>query len=162
MNARLALLALVLWATPAAAQKPPATGESMSVHPEAKAAIDGIWSPYCPGLMLEVCTSAGGAMLRDSAQSWAIQGLSADSIIERIVGEYGEEYRAEPLSSGTGLAAWLIPPAVLFAGLGLVALVLARRRRGGAAAAIPAVPVEDEERLKAALRQLDEEEEPVF
>ncbi|MHB1193274.1 MAG: cytochrome c-type biogenesis protein CcmH [Longimicrobiales bacterium] len=169
MNARHALLLLVLAAAPAAAQTPPASGEAMTIHPEAKAAIGGLWSPYCPGMMLAVCTSPGGAMLRDSAQSWASQGLSSDSIIGLFVAEYGEEYRAEPLAAGTGLMAWVIPPLILLAGLGAVATVLARRRRStpfpaaaGAAAAGPAVPAEDEARLRAAMKQLDEEEEPVF
>jgi cytochrome c-type biogenesis protein CcmH/NrfF len=168
MNARHALLLLVLAAAPAAAQTPPASGEAMTIHPEAKAAIDGIWSPYCPGMMLAVCTSPGGAMLRDSAQAWASQGLSSDSIIERVVREYGEQYRAEPLAAGTGLMAWVIPPLILLAGLGAVAVVLARRRRSNpvpaaaGSAAGRAVPAEDEARLRAAMKQLDEEEEPVF
>lgn len=170
MNVRPALALLVIAtaaaATPAAAQKPPPSGEAMTIHPEAKEAIDGIWSPYCPGLMLEVCTSAGGAMLRDSAQSWALQGLSSDSIIERVVAEYGEEYRAEPRRSGAGLVAWLIPPVALVGGLGVVGLLLARRRTAAGAAheaaLQPEVPAGDEARLKAALKELDEEEEPVF
>ena len=45
MNLRLALLALALAAAPAAAQTPPASGEAMTIHPEARAAIDGLWSP---------------------------------------------------------------------------------------------------------------------
>ncbi|HSG07037.1 MAG TPA: cytochrome c-type biogenesis protein CcmH [Longimicrobiales bacterium] len=157
-------LALVLAASPAAAQRPPASGETMAVHPEAQSAIDRIKSPYCPGLMLEVCTSSGGAMLRDSAQSWALQGLSSDSIVERVIAEYGEEYRAEPRSSGTGLWAWILPPGVLVVGLGGVGLVLARRRRGEPLPATEGEPVgpEDEARLRAAIREMEEEEEPVF
>jgi cytochrome c-type biogenesis protein CcmH/NrfF len=157
-------VALILATAPAAAQKPPASGETMAVHPEAKAAIDRIKSPYCPGMMLEVCTSEGGAMLRDSAQSWADQGLSADSIVERVVSAYGEEYRAEPLSSGTGLWAWILPPAALLVGLGGVGIVLARRRRSEPPSGMDPAPVdpEDEARLRAAIRKIEEEEEPVF
>jgi len=171
MNARLAVLLLALVAAPAAAQTPPASGEAITIHPEAKAAIDGLWSPYCPGMMLATCTSPGGAMLRDSAQSWALQGLSRDSIIQRVVAEYGEKYRAEPRASGTGLLAWAIPPVIVLAGLGVVGVVLARRRRGALAAAptpsgaggpAQALPAQDEARLKAALKELDEQEEPVF
>jgi len=161
-----ALVALALAAAPASAQKPPATGEAMSVHPEAKTAIDRIKSPYCPGMMLEVCTSSGGAMLRDSIQRMAEAGLSADSIVELIVAEYGEEWRALPKRAGLGLWAWVIPPTALLAGLLAVAVVLARRRRmareASPAASAPPVAPEDEARLKAALKQLDEEEEPVF
>jgi cytochrome c-type biogenesis protein CcmH/NrfF len=156
-------LALVLAATPVAAQKPPSTGEPLQIDPEAKAAIDRIRSPYCPGMMLEVCTSAGGAMLRDSIQRMAEAGLKADSIVELIVAEYGEEWRAEPLRSGTGLWAWVLPPAVLVLGLGAVGIVLARRKARIAEGPLPAdVSSADQERLKDALRELDEEEEPVF
>ena len=156
------LLALVLAAIPAQAQKPPASGETMEIHPEAKAAIDRIKSPYCPGMMLEVCTSSGGAMLRDSIQRMAERGLASDSIVEVIIGEYGEEWRAEPLRSGTGLYAWLFPPVILVGGLTVVALVLARRRQVERAVPESEPDPEAEARIKAALKVLDEEEEPVF
>lgn len=160
------LLFVFLLAPGASAQKPPGTGEALQVHPEAKAAIDRIKSPYCPGLMLEVCTSSGGAMLRDSIQRMAEAGLSSDSILEVVLGEYGEEWRAEPLRSGAGLWAWVIPPGVLVAGLALVGIVLARRRPAVGAPSATTPPADlaavDEERLKAALREMDEQEEPVF
>lgn len=159
-----ATLALAMSATPAAAQKPPASGETMQVHPEAKKAIDRIRSPYCPGMMLEVCTSAGGAMLRDSIQRMAVRGLSADSMVEIIIGEYGEEWRAEPRRSGAGLVAWILPPGALLLGLGAVAVVLARRRREAKEETPDEVAVkpEDEAKLRAAIRELEEEEEPAF
>ena len=158
------LLALALAVSPLAAQRPPATGEPLQVHPEARAAIDRIRSPYCPGMMLAVCTSAGGAMLRDSIQRMAEAGLPADSIVERIIAEYGEEWRAEPRRSGVGIWAWILPPAGLIAGLAAVFLVLARRRGSAPAAeAGPEAPSPAEEaRLREALEELDREEEPAF
>ncbi len=159
------LLALALTQTALAGQRPPATGEPLQVAPEAKAAIDRIRSPYCPGMMLEVCTSEGGAMLRDSIQRMAEAGLRADSIVELVIAEYGEEWRAEPLRSGAGLWAWVLPPAVLVLGLGTVGVILARRRRLDTTDAAPPpeeVSEADEQRLRDALKVLDEEEEPVF
>ena len=148
---------------PAAGQKPPPTGEALTVHPEAREAIGQLKSPYCPGMMLEVCPSPGGAMLRDSIQSWAEAGLGADSMVERIVAEYGEQWRAEPLRSGTGRWAWLVPPVVLVAGLGGVGVILAGRRRRATGPEEPSdVTPEDEARLKDAIAELEAEEEPVF
>ncbi len=122
------VLLLMALAAPAAAQNPPRTGETFRVHPEAKAAIDQIRSPYCPGLMLEVCTSSGGAMLRDSIERMAERGMKADSIVDIIIGEYGEQWRAKPKRSGSGLLAWLIPPAALMIGGGVVAVVWTLKR----------------------------------
>jgi len=156
-------LLLFLAVTPVSGQKPPSTGETLEIHPEAKAAIDRIKSPYCPGMMLEVCTSSGGAMLRDSIQSLAEAGLSADSIVELVIAEYGEEWRAEPLRSGAGLWAWLIPPGILVVGLTLVGIVLARRQREPLVRGpVREVAPEEDARIREALKELDAEEEPVF
>jgi len=157
------LVALLVGPSASPAQKPPASGEALIVHPEARAAIGKLKSPYCPGMMLEVCPSPGGAMLRDSIQRMAEAGLVADSIVERILAEYGEEWRAEPLRSGTGRWAWLLPPAGIILGLVGVASVLARRRRPWAEDG-PSRPIGPEEaaRLKAALADLEKEDEPAF
>ena len=163
MKTRALFVSAFFLALPLAAQKPPGTGEAISVHPEAREAIDGLKSPYCPGMMLEVCPSPGGAMLRDSIQARAERGAEAEEIIEGVLAEYGEEWRAEPLASGTGLWAWIIPPAAIVAGLGLVGLLLAQRKRSpGEEGEEVAVGREDEARLRQALKELDEEEEPVF
>jgi cytochrome c-type biogenesis protein CcmH/NrfF len=160
----LAVLPLLLVsATAVSGQKPPASGEAISVHPEARTAIDHLWSPYCPGMMLDVCTSSGGAMMRDSIQRMADGGMSAEAIVESMLAEYGEQWRAQPLRSGTGLWAWLLPPIVIVVGLGAVALVLARRR--GITQRLteaPKVAPDDQARLREALKELEELEEPVF
>ncbi len=158
-----ALVVLLTLAGPLAAQRAPRTGEALSVHPEAREAIAGLKSPYCPGMMLEVCPSPGGAMLRDSIQARAERGMGAEAIIDGVVAEYGEEWRAEPPARGAGLWAWLLPPAALLVGVGLVAALLAgRARRAGPSLSPDRPDPEDEDRLREALRRLDEEEEPVF
>jgi cytochrome c-type biogenesis protein CcmH/NrfF len=149
---------------PADAQTPPRNGRALQVAPEAKKAIDGLKSPFCPGEMLEVCPSSGGAMLRDSIERMAERGLKADSIISIVVAEYGEQLRASPRASGAGLWAWLLPPAVLLAGFVVVGVVLGNRRRAGE---IPPVAPEDVDpvtaaRLQAAIREVDRAEEPDF
>ena len=155
-------LALVLYVgvVPAlSAQEPDGSG----VHPEAREAIDGLWSPYCPGMMLEVCPSPGGRMMRDSIESLARSGLEADSIIELMLAEYGEEYRAEPRSEGIGGLAWYIPPAAFIAGIVVVGAFLARRRGRRPFQTSVAPPSEKEEaRLREAMSELDATERPDF
>jgi cytochrome c-type biogenesis protein CcmH/NrfF len=144
-------------------ETPPQTAEGQSVHPQARWAIDRIKSPYCPGLMLEVCSSSGGAMLRDSIQQMAERGVPGDSILEQVLAEYGEEWRAEPRFEGRGIWAWMMPPLALVIGLIAVAAVLGRRRRARATSneGLP-VSAEDEDRLREALHDLELAERPDY
>lgn len=127
----------------------------------ADAAISRIRSPYCPGLMLEVCPSSPAEALRDSIRMMAAQGKSAEAIVEDVLARHGEEWRAVPKRSGAGLLAWLILPLALVVG----AIVLWGRikvmRSQGPALAAADTPVNDEERarLAAALREFEQAEE---
>lgn len=156
--------ACLLLAEPLLAQDAPDSGEPLVVHPEAVKAIGGIKSPYCPGMMLENCPSPGAAAIRDSIQHMAEAGLRADSIIELVLGEYGEQWRAEPRASGTGLWAWLLPPAGLLVGLAAVGVALSRRRGVAGREATAAAPLdpEDEVRIREAIQALEEAEEPAL
>lgn len=134
-------------------------------HPEAAEAISQLKSPYCPGFMLEVCSSTQGAALRDSIQMLAEQGWSSERLIEWMLANHGEEYRALPKKSGSTLiVAWIIPPLGLLLGLGIV--VVAIRKLRSSAEPTPSVAgeisAEDEERLREAIRELDAEEEATF
>ena len=125
-------------------------------HPEAEEAISKIRSPFCPGQTLEICPSWQAEALRDSIDELAWDGLAADSLIELVVASHGEEYRGFPRRSGTELLAWLIPPAALLLGLGLVVVAL-RRLRGPAAALAEqgGLSEHERERLDAALAELE-------
>ena len=125
-------------------------------HPEAQEAISKIRSPFCPGQTLEICPSWQAEALRDSIDQLAWDGLAADSLIELVVASLGEEYRGFPQRSGTGLLAWLIPPAALLLGLGLVVVAL-RRLRGPAAGVAEqgGLSEHERERLDAALAELE-------
>ena len=132
-----------------------------TVHPEARRAISEIRSPYCPGLMLEVCPSPDAAVLRDSIDSLARSGLEADSIVELMIARYGEEWRAVPRREGAGWWAWLMPAGVLLLGSLTVAFVLSRRRRDAVpTGASGSTRPEDEEKLRRAMSDLDESEHP--
>jgi len=124
-------------------------------------AIGEIRSPYCPGLMLEVCPSPQADLLRDSIRTMAAEGQTEREIVERVIAAHGEQYRALPKRSGAGAWAWVMPPLVLLAGLALVAWRIARLRRMRAGIVEPeAAPLSPEEqaRLDAALRGFDREE----
>jgi len=132
--------------------------------PAAQEAIDQLKSPYCPGLMLEVCPSPGGAALRDSLADLAEQGWDSDQIVEWVIDNHGEQWRALPKTEGKSLVAWVVPPLGGVLGLILVILVL-RRMRAGRETVAPVegeLSEEEEARLRAAMKELDKEEEATF
>lgn len=132
--------------------------------PAAQKAMDQLKSPYCPGLMLEVCPSPGGAALRDSLAQLAEQGLSSDEIVEWVIDNHGEEWRAMPKAEGRSLVAWVVPPLGLMVGLLLVVVAL-RKMRAGREVIPPLegdLSDEEEQRLRDAIREMDKEEEATF
>lgn len=155
-------LAFALLASAAAGQEAPqGRAAPETPNPEAEEAISKLRSPFCPGLMLEVCPSPQAAVLRDSIQTLARNGMDADSIVEWMLSEYGEEWRAVPRAEGRGLWAWIMPPAVLILGLVAVGLALRKlkaRARARDNAPPQAISPEEEARLQAALREMEEAE----
>jgi cytochrome c-type biogenesis protein CcmH/NrfF len=125
----------------------------------ARKAVGLVRSPYCPGLMLEVCPSAPAEILRDSMRALAAEGMTVEELVEWMIAGHGEEWRALPKRSGAGLWAWLLPPAVLLFGVGVVATRL-RGIRNNPVPHSPAVPMSDDdrERLVAALAELERTE----
>lgn len=120
----------------------------------AKRSIGELRSPYCPGLMLEVCPSPPAELLRDSIHMLAAQGASSGQIVEWMIANHGEEWRAVPKRSGLGLWAWILPPLSLLLGVGVVTLKLRRLRQPDVARPPAFAPTEvDRERLAAALSE---------
>ena len=114
--------------------------------------------------MLQVCSSASGASLRDSIQAMAREGWTTDELVDWVLARHGEEYLAYPPVSGTGLLAWFVPPAAII--LGILAVVAALRYMRGSAppqeAESTELSSEEEERLREAMKEMDSAEEPVF
>ncbi len=110
--------------------------------------------------MLEVCPSFEAEALRDSIQMGAVQGIGADSLIEWMIAGHGEEYRAFPKRSGTGLLAWLGPPVALLLGLAVVVVALRRlmRRETGVAGG-GGLTEEEQARIDQALAEMEAMEE---
>ena len=130
----------------------------------AKDAIDQIKSPYCPGMMLEVCSSLAGAALRDSISRLAEEGWTTEQLVDWVVANHGEEYRALPKAEGRSLVAWVVPPLGALVGLLVVILTLKalKKQRIEVAPIEGELSDEEEARLKAAMKELDKEEEATF
>lgn len=159
----LAVVGLAL-AAPLAGQAsyelPPDSAGPHTRHPEAQEAIDRLKSPYCPGQMLEVCTSAQGAALRDSIQDLAETGADADALVAWVLRNHGRQYLALPEARGAGLVAWVVPGLALLVGIGVVVVALRIMRRGRPEPVRDReLDPEEEARLRDALRQLDAEEQ---
>jgi cytochrome c-type biogenesis protein CcmH/NrfF len=146
------------------AQEVPILDEPVQAHPEGDAAIDALRSPFCPGMMLEICPSPQAKLLRDSIQEMAWAGTSSDSLVAWMLAGHGEEYRAVPKTAGSGLWAWLMPPLALLGGLIVVALALQHfRSKEETREELPEnLSAEDESVLNAALEELRESEEVAF
>lgn len=158
-------------ATLLAGQIPEGVEGTYEPHPEARKAISQLLSPYCPGLMLEVCPAEPSRVLRDSIHALAVDGWTSNELVAWMLSNHGEEYRAMPQRSGSGLWAWILPPGALLLGFGVVLLVVRHVRQpdeghpvagvDGALASGDLSP-EDEERLRDALRQLELSEDPSY
>jgi cytochrome c-type biogenesis protein CcmH len=139
-------------------------GGPLTPHPAADEAIARLKSPYCPGQMLEVCSSYTGALLRDSMQAMAREGWTTDELVDWVLANHGEQYLAYPDASGAGLLAWLVPPAALFLGIVVVVAVLRYMRKSAPPEEIVDIELseEEEERLRKAIAEMEEAEEPAF
>jgi cytochrome c-type biogenesis protein CcmH/NrfF len=120
----LATLLLLLVPPVLGAQIPEGVEGTYRPHPEAEKAVSRLLSPFCPGLMLTQCPAEASRILRDSIHALALDGWNAEALEAWMLANHGEEYRAVPKRSGTGLLAWLFPPLALLAGLGVVGWAL--------------------------------------
>jgi cytochrome c-type biogenesis protein CcmH len=158
------LLALFLLPSVLLGQEPGRLGNPIQPSPEGEAAISQLRSPFCPGLMLEVCPSPQAKSLRDTINMMANEGVAADSIVNWMLSSYGEQYRAVPKAQGSGLWAWVMPPLALVGGLFAVFLALRHfRARGEAKPRVEEeLSEEDESVLEKALEELKASEEVPF
>lgn len=151
-----------------AAQIPEGVAGAFEPHPEAEEAISRLYSPFCPGFMLDVCTASQSSALRDSIQMFAYQGWTSDELEDWMIANYGEEYRAVPETGGVGFFAWILPVFGLLTGIVIVVLALRRFDPGRR----PVEPVHSEDetlitadeqaRLRSAIREIELSEDPSF
>ena len=118
----------VLFPALSAAQIPEGVEGPYRPNVVAERAISKIQSPWCPGLMLEVCPAPESRALRDSIHGLALEGWTEGQIVDWVIANHGERYLAVPRGRGTGLWAWVMPPVVLLLGAGVLVTFLRRSR----------------------------------
>jgi cytochrome c-type biogenesis protein CcmH/NrfF len=123
----------------------------------ARAAMFRLRSPVTPSHTLDMCPAAEAEALRDTLRIAAAQGQTMDELVEGVIARYGEHMRILPKRSGAGLWAWILPPAVLLFGAGLVVARLRALRRlpGDDPSQSATLSDEDRELLEAALAELE-------
>ena len=77
-------------------------------------------SPFCPGRTLQDCPSEKATELKTEIRNRLVSGQTEDQVLNDLLKEYGEQYRAAPTMSGFGSLAWLMPLGFFALGLGLV------------------------------------------
>jgi cytochrome c-type biogenesis protein CcmH/NrfF len=80
-----------------------------------------LMSPYCPGRSLAACTSDQAAELRQWILIQEAAGASQEEVVAILGQRFGDVIRSSPEPEGWGLAAWLLPGAVVL--LGALAVV---------------------------------------
>ena len=85
-----------------------------------------LMSPYCPGRTLAACTSDQAAELRQWILLQEAAGASQEEVMAVLEQRFGDVIRSSPEAEGWGLAAWLLPGAVLLVGALAVVGVLRR------------------------------------
>lgn len=84
------------------------------------------------------------------------QGLTKQQIEQNLVSQYGEAVLGKPPASGFNLSVYILPPAILAAGLAILAVTLPRwRRRTRAAAAQAPAPSQAFDPAEAARLEQD-------
>ena len=146
----LAAAVALLAAAPAAAAAGPASLPDVE---------DEVMCPSC-NVPLNVADSPQADDQRTFIRGLIAQGKSKEEVKEALVAEYGSDVLAVPKDDGFGLAATVVPIALVAALLAALALLLPRWRRRGAPARAPAgggpaLSAADAARLDEDLRRYD-------
>jgi len=121
---------------------------------------DEVMCPVC-GVPLGLATEAPQAQReRAFIQREAERCKSKSQIKAELVAQFGNRVLALPPDKGFNLAVYLVPAAIVLAGIAAVTTIALRRRRGpregsSGAAPTPALAGEDAARLEADLERYD-------
>ena len=89
--------------------------------------------PVCPGETIDQSQVELARQMRAEVREKLRAGWSQEQILQYFSApeRYGEEVLSSPPRRGFGLIVWLVPPAVVLAGLALLVLAVRRMRRQG-------------------------------
>jgi cytochrome c-type biogenesis protein CcmH/NrfF len=127
----LAILATVALASPSA----------LAATPHPRASLTDIENDVmCPSCResLAVAQSPQADYERSYIRGLIAQGLTKKQIEQNLVAQYGDAVLGRPPASGFNLSVYVLPPAILLAGLAILAIVLPRWRRRTRAGSAPA------------------------
>ena len=77
-------------------------------------------SPFCPGRTLQDCPSKKATELKAEIRNRLNSGQTDEQVLNDLLKEYGEQYRAAPTIEGFGSLAWFVPLGFFLLGLGVV------------------------------------------
>jgi len=144
-----AALVILLLATNGAAAATPVTDEAVT------AVASQLRCVVCQNLSVADSPSQTARQMRELVRERLVQGDTPEQVIEYFVEKYGEWVLLSPRPRGFTLLVWVLPFAALFAGLGMILLVVVRWSRRAGEVAVAPEPV-DRERLRAELEQLED------
>ena len=136
----------------------PLAGASAAAAPVPKTSLsdveDEVMCPSCHE-PLALAQSPQANAERNFIRTLIAQGDTKPQIKQALVGQYGPEVLAKPPASGFNLTVYILPPALLIAGVAILVVTLPRWRRrtaaraaaSPAAAAGSALSAEDARRL---------------
>ena len=111
----LLLILLLILATNTIAQE-----KNANVEPIAKEIYAEVYSPFCPGRLLQDCPSSSANELKIQIKNDLASGQTKTEVIQALLEKYGKELGALPSVSGFSSLAWIIP--IFFVLLGLVVI----------------------------------------
>ena len=159
MNRRRAAAALAaIAATTAAAFAPAAAIAAADTTP--KASLTDIENDVmCVSCHepLAVAQSPQAIAERNYVRSLIAQGQTKAQIEQALVGQYGPAVLGKPPAHGFNLTVYILPPAILIAGIGTLALLLPKWRRRSRANAKTRTAIPEPSIATADAHRLDEE-----
>ena len=87
----------------------------------------------CSNLTVRDCSCGTAAAIRNDIAARLAAGQTADQVVAAYVAEHGEQIRSAPEPEGFNLIAWVMPFAVILAGMVMVVALARRWRMRGAA-----------------------------